>query len=461
MTSRKSSDPALNVLVVDDDVALADSLKHYLTRVGCNVHLYNTAESVLDNIDSANPEVIISDFRMPGMTGLELLKNLRETAIDTPLIFITAHGDVALAVEAMRNGAFDFIEKPFEPEHLFTLAQRAARVKRLGDDNKRLRAQLVNLSGLEKSLIGNSQAIRELRTEISDVANTDASVLIYGETGTGKEVVARGLHNLSERSAGPFVALNCAAIPEQLFESTLFGHTSGAFTGASRASSGQFVAANKGTLFLDELSSLPLEMQPKLLRALQEREVLPVGGLKPVRFDARIVAAVNQPLDDLVRQGAFRDDLYFRLNTISLNIPPLRKRSDDIPLLFAHRLERFSAQYGVEAPSIGADDIEALLAHRWPGNVRELESVAERMILASRRAKVSVNDIMRTNRSKDGGTSSLRERVEAYEALLIKQALAEYNGDVGATAKALDTARRTLDEKIARHEIDRAEFRES
>ena len=456
--SATNNDP-INVIVVDDDAELAASLQHYLQRRQCNVRICVSAASAIQEVNQQVPDVIVSDMRMPGKSGIELLVEVLQKEPDLPLILITAHGEIATAVEAMRLGAFDFVEKPFEPDHLYELVQRAAQIRRLNDENKRLKRRLRNLSGLEKTMIGSSPAIQHLREDVTDIANTDASVLICGETGTGKEVVARGLHDLSVRASEPFVALNCAAIPEQLFEATLFGHTAGAFTGAQKASKGQFVAANGGSIFLDELSALPLTLQPKLLRALQEREVLPVGGSATQAFDARIISASNQPLDTLVSEAKFRDDLYYRLNTIIINIPPLRARREDILLVFSARLERFAAHYTIDLPVLDSQDVAALLAHDWPGNVRELESVAERLVLASRRGRARVADVLNRVSEVDGDARTLREQVEAYEVLLIKQALADNAGDISACAEQLSIPRRTLDEKITRHKIQRDGFR--
>ncbi|MEM7564586.1 MAG: sigma-54 dependent transcriptional regulator, partial [Pseudomonadota bacterium] len=403
----------IKLVVVDDDVALADSLQHFLQRANCQVRTFKAGAKALEAVSTDMPDAVISDLRMPGMSGLELQEALRQRWPQLPLILITAHGDVSVAVEAMRQGAFDFIEKPFDPEHLLKLTKRAVQLRRLGETNQRLRTQVGNLSGLEKSIIGNSQAIRHLREEISEIAGTDASVLICGETGTGKEVVARNLHNLSARQGAPFVGLNCAAIPEQLFEATLFGHTAGAFTGATKSSKGLFLEADSGTLFLDELTSLPISLQPKLLRALEEREVLAVGSTKATSFDARLISAANQTLDSLIDKGEFRDDLYYRLNTVIIEIPPLRSRNDDVTLLFINRMEKFGQHYNIETPQLNDEDLAALMSHEWPGNVRELESVAERLILACRRGPARVKDVLQNSNASIEQGETLRDRVDA------------------------------------------------
>ena len=457
MTQRNHLTPS--VLVVDDDAELAKSLQHYLSRTGCTVECCYTGEQALAKVVTKSFDVIVSDLRMPGMSGIELLSELQSQNRTPPLILITAHGEVPLAVDAMRGGAFDFVEKPFEPDHLLERIQRAATMQYLREENSQLKHRLSELTGLEKMLIGNSSIIRQLREEVSDIAAIDASVLIYGETGTGKEIVARSLHTLSHRASGSFVALNCAAIPEQLFESMLFGHTAGAFTGATKASPGQFVSADGGSLFLDEISSLPINLQPKLLRALQEHEVLPVGGTQAVKFDARIISALNESPDKLIADNAFREDLFFRLNTLTIEIPPLRNRLEDVLMIFTARIEQYAARYSIEPPALTEEDINALVTHRWPGNVRELESVAERAVLASRRGTVRVKDVIGGASELPNLGASLRERVENYETLLIGQALLENNGDVGQCAKQLSLARRTLDEKITRYGIDRDQYR--
>jgi len=452
-------DAPLNVLIVDDDREMRDSLTQYLTKSGCVAEACPSAPDALSALRTNRPDVLVSDVRMPGMTGIDLLGQLDTDNIALPVVLITAHGDVSMAVEAMRAGAFDFIEKPFQPSRLLDVVQRAAEVGRLRSENLNLRERLQRLTGLDAILLGDCPEMRKLREDVEDAADTQASTLILGETGTGKELVARALHDLGARCAGPFVAVNCAAVPDELFESQMFGHLAGAFTGASKSSPGHFVSASHGTLFLDELCACPLHQQPKLLRALEAREVVPVGSSKPRAVDVRVVSATNDILESRVSEGAFREDLAYRLNTLILRIPPLRARGDDVVLLFRHYLDHFARTYEVDAPNQTGDDVAALLVHDWPGNVRELRHVAERRILAARRGRGSVAEALRALPTEGDGQLSLKQSVERYEKLLIDRALAANAGRMDDAAADLGIARRTLNEKFARYGLTSTSYR--
>jgi two-component system C4-dicarboxylate transport response regulator DctD len=446
----------IHVMLVDDDREMRESLGLFLTRSGCLVSAFDRAEPAFSALGDERPDVIVTDLRMPGLSGLELLAKVRAIPGAPPVVLVSAHGDVPMAVEAMRDGAYNFLEKPFEPRRLLTILIHAAEAHALSNQNRRLRARLADLAGLDHTLLGESRVMTDLREDILDVSDTEAPVLILGETGTGKEVVAHALHDLSSRGAGPFVAVNCAAIPETLFEASMFGHLGGAFTGATRAQDGYFVEARGGTLFLDELGACPLELQAKLLRAIETREVVPVGGTRPLSVDIRLVSATNEGLEDAVAAGRFREDLYYRLNTVELLLPPLRDRREDIPLLFTHFLERHAATYGLEPPALTTEDMAILLAHGWPGNVRELKHAAERRVLAARRGRgASVLGSASGARTGEGSGGTLKESMAVYERTLIVEALKVHGGGMDAAADALGIGRRTLNEKLVKLDINR------
>lgn len=452
------TDPPITVFIVDDDREMRQSLTQFLTKSGCETEAFASGTEALAALQSARPDVLVSDVRMPGLSGLELLTRLAETGRQPPSLMITAHGDVPMAVEAMRAGAFDFIEKPFLPARLFDVIKRAAQFGRLRNENIHLRQRLRRLSGLDRVLIGECTAMQELREDIEDAANTDAPVMILGETGTGKELVAQALHDLSARCGSAFVPVNCSAVPDTLFESEMFGHLAGAFTGALKASPGHFGAADGGTLFLDEIGACPMQQQPKLLRALEARQVTPVGGPAPKAVDVRFISATNDALEARIQDGGFREDLYFRLNTLVLNIPPLRARGDDVLLLFNHYLLHFAQVHETEPPMVSADDAAALIAEAWPGNVRQMRQVAERRILAARRGRGSVAEALHTAPAEADQSLSLKQNVEHYERLLIGRALDAHDGHMDEVMAALGIARRTLNEKMQRYGLTRKDY---
>ncbi|MBX2868645.1 MAG: sigma-54 dependent transcriptional regulator [Acidiferrobacterales bacterium] len=447
---------SVRIFLVDDDSAMRESLVHYLGKAGCLVDDFASAESALEALTERQPEVVITDVRMPGLSGIDLLKEIRHRSPSLPVSIISAHGDIPMAVEAMKLGAYNFLEKPFEPSRLLTIVKNAARSYRLMDTNQRLQARLTELSGLDRVLLGDSSSLQSLKAEILEIADTAASVLILGETGTGKEVIARALHDLSGRSGAPFVAINCAAISESLFESAMFGHQSGSFTGAEKSQLGFFRAANNGTLFLDEISSCSLEHQSKLLRAIETKEVIPVGSVQSVKVNVRIISAANEELERAVSEQRFREDLLFRLNTIELSVPPLRDRVQDIPMLYTHFLQLHAESYESEAPVLSQKDVAALAAHQWPGNVRELRHIAERHLLLSRRGRGSVQEVMKKSSDSQDAPDTLKEALNAYEKTLIENSIKANDGKMDATAEALGIGRRTLNEKLVKLGINRS-----
>jgi len=429
------------ILVIDDDPEMRDSLMVLLESSRFSVRLLERADDALNAIADRAPDVILSDVRMPGMTGIELLGVLN-TETSPPIVLMSAHADIPMAVEAMQQGAYNFLEKPFDPRRLIKLLSNAAKLSRLARRHDRLRDRLSALSGLDRILIGESALIRDLREEIQDLAESTASVLISGETGTGKELVARALHDLGPRAAEPFVAVNCSAIPMAHFEEAMFGSADGG--------EGYLARADRGTLFLDEVARIPLEAQSKLLRVIETRQYSPIGTVDLRDSDFRVVAASNDNLGDAIADGSFREDLYFRLNTMVIAMPALRHRRDDIPLLFRHFLGLFSETYGVSPPDLTTEDAVMLMSHEWPGNVRELRTVAERRILAARRGGGSVEDALRLDSGHEDVPETLREAVAALERRLIANALVANQGRMDATAEALGIGRRTLNEKIVK-----------
>ena len=436
------------VLVIDDDRGLRDSLCDLLESGGFDVEALPRASGVLEKLASYGPDVILCDVRMPGVTGIELLEMLQgKTSV--PMVLMSAHGDISMAVSAMQDGAYSFVEKPFDPRHLLKLLEDAATLYRLSRDSERLKARLADLTGLDRVLLGATKNIVSLREEILDLSESDANVMLRGETGSGKELVARALHDLGARAGGPFMPINCAAIPLMTFEETLFG--------SPDMPDGLLAQADGGTLFLDELGAIPTEAQAALLRVIETRHYTPVGSTQVRQSGFRVVSAGNEKLEDALKAGALREDFFFRLNTVVLTIPALRERRDDIPLLYANFLDQFAVIYEITSPGITSDDLATLLAHPWPGNVRELRSVAERRILAARRGVGSVASALQLDSRDDDVPDTLREAVAGFERQLIARALTTHQGRMDAVAEALGIGRRTLNEKIVKLGLNKDE----
>ncbi|MCA9708102.1 MAG: sigma-54-dependent Fis family transcriptional regulator, partial [Myxococcales bacterium] len=380
------------MLVVDDDESTCELLEALLTREGHQVRTASSAEAAITQLEDPELDVILTDLHMDGMDGIELCRRAEAVRPTLPVVVITGHVSVDAAVAALRAGAYDFITKPIDPQLLTPVVARALRHYRLGSEVARLRRALADAQRFGE-LIGKSPAMRRVFDQIERVADTDASVLIAGDSGTGKELVARSIHERSRRHEGPFVALNCAALPAGLVESELFGHVRGAFTGAQRARDGLFVQARGGTLFLDEIGELPLEMQPKLLRALQERRVRPVGGTEEIELDVRLVTATNRDLPARVDAGEFREDLLYRIDVVRLELPPLRLRGRDVLLLAQAFVERYAAQFERQVRGLEPAAAELLLGYDWPGNVRELENLLHRLAVMVEGGFVDVPDL--------------------------------------------------------------------
>ncbi|KPA88444.1 sigma-54-dependent transcriptional regulator [Pseudomonas asplenii] len=437
-----------SVIVVDDEASIRTAVEQWLSLSGFSVRLFSRAEECLAQLPAHFPGVIISDVRMPGLSGLELLARVRALDADLPVILLTGHGDVPMAVEAMRDGAYDFLEKPFSPEALLGSLGRALEKRRLVLENRRLHEQADSRSRLDACLLGVSRSLQTLRRQVLELAPLPVNVLIRGETGSGKERVARCLHDFGARSSKPFVALNCAAIPEPLFEAELFGHESGAFTGAQGKRIGKLEYAHGGTLFLDEIESMPLAQQVKLLRVLQEQKLERLGSNQSIPVDLRIVAATKPDLLEESRAGRFREDLAYRLTVAELRLPPLRERREDIPLLFEHFAQDAAERLGRRATPLSGSQLVRLLSHDWPGNVRELANAAERSVLGLGEPE-PVNI--------DPG-QSLAAQQEAFEAQCLRSALTRHKGDVKAVLEELQLPRRTFNEKLQRHGLTREMF---
>ncbi|MBF8743570.1 sigma-54-dependent transcriptional regulator [Pseudomonas guariconensis] len=437
-----------SVIVVDDEASIRTAVEQWLSLSGFSVQLFARAEECLAHLPAHFPGVIVSDVRMPGIDGLQLLERLQAQDPDLPVILLTGHGDVPMAVEAMRSGAYDFLEKPFTPQTLLGSLRRALEKRQLVLENRRLHQQADLKSRLEGTLLGMSQGLQNLRRQVLDLASLPVNVLVRGETGSGKERVARCLHDFGPRADKPFVALNCAAIPESLFEAELFGHESGAFTGAQGKRIGKLEYANGGTVFLDEIESMPLAQQAKLLRVIQEQKLERLGANQSISVDLRIIAATKPDLLEEARAGRFREDLAYRLNVAELRLAPLRERREDIPLLFEHFARAAAERLGRTAPPLSGAQLARLLAHDWPGNVRELANAAERHALGL--------DAPNVEAAPDG--QSLAGQMEAFEAQCLRAALRQHKGEIKAVMETLQLPRRTLNEKMQRHGLVREDF---
>lgn len=448
-TETEARNATATILVVEDDRMVRCALVEWLEIAGHRAIEAEDATSALAVFGQHHPDLVLSDVRMPGLSGLDLLQRLIALDADVPVVLMTGHGDVPMAVYAMQLGAHDFVTKPYDPEHLAAIIARALRHRNLVREVKTLRENVSGFDTIEMRLIGTSRAMETLKNQARKLAPLPADVLLYGETGTGKEVLAQCLHAMSPRAGKPFIAINCAAIPADLAESELFGHEDGAFSGARGARQGKFEAADGGTLFLDEIESMPAALQAKVLRALQERQVERIGSnrLRPV--DIRIIAAAKADLRAESEAGRFRADLYYRLAGAELTLPPLRERDHDALILFGFFASRAAAAQGIEARALSVQDSDAIMQHRWPGNVRELKALAERFAYGL----LEPGGVLRLLTGQATATDeqpSLAARLEAFERRLIEAALTEAAGSVSAAAERLQVPRRTLSDRMAR-----------
>jgi len=445
------------VVFIDDDPDIRQVMAQTLALADMKVVCYADGESGLADIDSDFDGVVLCDYNMPDMDGLAVLEAVRQRDEAIPVIILTGQGDISTAVNAMQQGAYDFIEKPFDHDELIELLRHAQEKRQLALENRRLKAQLRHLASPGPRLLGDSTAMRRVLATIEPVMATSANVLLKGETGAGKDAIARFIHENSPRSQEKFVAINCGAVPENLIESELFGHEAGAFTGADKARIGKFEYAHQGTLFLDEVESMPQALQVKLLRVLEERKVERLGSNRPLDVDVRVIAATKADLKTLSNDGQFRADLYYRLNVVQVDIPPLRDRKEDIPVLFHHFALVAAARHDRESIPIGAAQAARLMQYDWPGNVRELRNLAERYVLMGPVALAGNDEGLMPNVP---GQQSLAEMVDGFERSVIASALNACQGSIKGTMELLGLARKTLYDKMKKHGLDKAEFRE-
>jgi two-component system, NtrC family, response regulator HydG len=451
----------VKILVVDDDATVRFALTELLAEAGHEVREAEHAPAALASLEGDSADLLISDLSMPAMNGLALLEEVRTRHPHTLFVLLTAHGDERTAVESLKLGAFHYVPKPFDNDEVLAIVARAHEMLALRSENRRLREELGG-AGV-RGLIGTAPALREALHIVQRAAPTDVTVLITGESGTGKEVVARALHEASLRANGPFIALNCSALPAELIDSELYGHVRGAFTGAERDRDGLFAAADGGTILLDEVGDLAPAAQAKLLRALEERSITPVGATRPVGVDVRVLAATNRPLDLLVAAGAFRADLLYRLSVVQLHLPPLRERREDVPALAVHFIRHFAERHGRAALPLAEGARRALLAHDWPGNVRELRNVMERaVVLADGEAiesadlPASVASSSAPLRPADAAIAELpyseaRTRaLESFDRAFLGACLERHGGNISAAARALGLHRQSLQKMLRR-----------
>ncbi|MDR9759213.1 sigma-54 dependent transcriptional regulator [Rhizobium redzepovicii] len=439
------------VALIDDDKDLRRATAQTLELAGFSVSAYEGAKAALAELSADFAGPVVTDIRMPEIDGLQLFAMLKGIDADLPVILMTGHGDIPMAVQAIQDGAYDFIAKPFAADRLVQSVRRAGEKRRLILENRMLRKAAEDAQE-NSPLIGQTPVMENLRKILRHIADTDVDVLVAGETGSGKEVVAQILHQWSHRRKGNFVALNCGALPETVIESELFGHEAGAFTGAQKRRTGRIEHASGGTLFLDEIESMPVATQVKMLRVLEMREITPLGTNEVRPVDLRVVAAAKIDLGDPDLRGDFREDLYYRLNVVTISIPPLRERRDDIPLLFSHFAARAAERFRREVPELSPEMRRHFASHAWPGNVRELSHYAERVVLGVEGGAAAPVPAQPTG----GGT--LPERLERYEAEIIRDALTANDGDVRSTIEALGIPRKTFYDKLQRHGINRGGY---
>ncbi|MBI5454467.1 MAG: sigma-54-dependent Fis family transcriptional regulator [Deltaproteobacteria bacterium] len=445
------------VLIIDDEQDIREALKGVFRDEGYEVKTSGSAEDALKKLDSAPPDLVLLDIWLPGIDGIEALKEIKARYPNLPVIMISGHANIETAVKTTKLGAYDFIEKPLSLDKVILTAEHALERKRLLEENTALRTKAWH----KYDIIGKSKSILGLKSDIARVAPTNSWVLITGENGTGKEFVARNIHLLSNRSGKPFVEVNCAAIPEELIESELFGHEKGAFTSAIAQKKGKFDLSDKGTIFLDEIGDMSLKTQAKILRILQEQSFERVGGTERISVDVRVIAATNKNLKEQIVKGTFREDLYYRLNVIPFHVPPLRERSEDIPLFIDHFLDEFCRETARERLKVAADSIEMLSAYEWPGNVRELKNVIERLVIMTPGSVITGDDIPSYIKGAGPiqprnifGSALLKEARREFEREFISRKLKEFGGNIAKTAEAIGIERSHLYRKIKSYGIE-------
>jgi DNA-binding NtrC family response regulator len=447
-----------NLLIIDDDANTLASLSRAFRLAGHEATVCDNPVRALEMVRAEKFDLIFSDVVMPGMDGLALLEQIKAAGVKTPVVMMSGQAHIEMAVRATRLGALDFLEKPLSTDKLLLTVQNALRIQRLEQENRQLRQKLG-----DTQIVYSGEKMRKLMAQVARVAASESRVCILGETGTGKELIARAIHEKSNRSEGPYITLNCAAVPAELIESELFGHEKGSFTGAANRHLGKFEQANEGTLFLDEIGDMPLPMQAKLLRVLEQGDVERIGGDKPVKVNVRVIVATHRNLEEQVRQGGFRQDLFHRVYVFPLALPPLRDRVEDIPALAAHFAAQISKQNGWKEVSFAPDAIQALQSHSWPGNIRELRNVIERVLLftegdvitaATVRTALPAGSVSAGSHSSAGSSGTLSHRVEEFERQMILEEIKRQNYHITNTAKALGLERSHLYKKCQQLGID-------
>ena len=446
-----------SVIFVDDDPHILQAMAQTLTLEDLPVACFEGAAEALKTITADFEGIVLCDYNMPGMDGLEMLQQVRALDDSIPVIILTGQGDISTAVTAMQQGAYDFIEKPFDHEELIELLRHALEKRHLALENRRLKAQLRQMAKPGPRILGDSPSMQKVMATIDPILDISANILLHGETGSGKDALARYIHENSPRSAHNFVAINCGAVPENLIESELFGHEAGAFTGADKRRIGKIEHAHRGTLFLDEVESMPMPLQIKLLRVLEEQKVERLGSNQVQDVDVRIIAATKADLKKLSDEGEFRADLYYRLNVVKVDIPPLRERKEDIPLLFHHFVLIAAARYDRESVPLDAGQAARLMQRSWPGNVRELRNLAERYVLLGPAALDENEPGAEGNIS---GRQTLGEMMDSFERTAIVSALNACHGSIKDTMVQLGIARKTLYDKMEKHGLDKAQFKD-
>lgn len=446
------------VIIVDDEPHIGIVLRQLFKLENISALAITNPQYIANQITANWPGIVISDVNMPQLDGLSLLQQLKKQDSDLPVVLLTGFGDIAMAVDALKKGAYDFIEKPFNNEHILDVTKRALDKRALTLENRKLKRELESHIAPGPRILGSSPGVMKMRHLIDQVLDTPADIMIEGETGAGKELVARYLHDHSYRNKANFVAINCGAIPENLIESELFGAESGAFTGIDKRRIGKFEYANGGTLLLDEIESTPMALQVKLLRVLEDRKVERLGSNTPINLDIRVIAATKLNLQQLCEEGKFRQDLLYRLNLVTIVIPPLRDRREDIPLLFLHFARIASARYHKALIALNPQQTMVLTSHDWPGNVRELRNLAERYVLLGAEAAFAGNLDSHTTMHT---SMSLQQRVEFFERMLIEEALSHNKGSIKLTMEQLELPRKTLYDKMRKFDLDRKQFIES
>ena len=444
----------LNIVLIDDDDDFRHALTQSLKLANYQLKSFARAEEALTNISKNGHTIVITDMRMPEMDGLTCLKHILAIDSTIPVILITGHGNISGAVEAMRAGAYDFIEKPFAIERLTSMIDNASIKRQLILENRSLRLELTDKRTLRSNIIGNSESMQKVRSQVKAIASTPVDVLIIGETGSGKEVISKALHDEGDRASKPFVAINCGAIPAEMMESELFGHEAGAFTSAHKKRIGKLEHANGGTVFLDEIESMPMDLQIKLLRVIETRSLEPLGSNKIVSIDVRFIAATKVDLAKASEGKEFRLDLYYRLNVVTINIPPLRERKEDIPELSQHFMHAFEMRYDKTFPQLSNEHLTSFNNYDWPGNVRELRNMIDRIGLGMWSGLDEDNNTHDSKlTSNDAGSSKklLQDHIGQYEAILIKKELDQNNGNMKKTYESLGISRKSLYDKIQKY----------